>query len=82
MDKLEIGMCESEIARVLGGPAGDYRTQEGIAYIYAVSGPAVPIPAQHTKSEWLTDQYSIEVWFGEDGKALDIRRGVRFHSPS
>ncbi len=82
LEKLESGMCESEIASILGGPAGDYRTQKGIGYVFAVSGPVVPLPDRHTKSEWLTDQYAIEVWFGEDGKALDIRHGAGCRSPT
>jgi hypothetical protein len=81
-DKLELGMIEKDVAAILGGPAGDYRTQKDIGYLCAFSGPVVPRTAHHTKSEWLTDQYAIEVWFGEDGKALSIRSGVGLRSPT
>src|SRR5437660_4478141 len=36
--KLAVGMTESDIEAILGGPAGDYRTREGVAYVFKFSG--------------------------------------------
>jgi hypothetical protein len=80
-DKLKIGMSESEIEAILGGPAGDYRTRAGVWYMFV--GPGLyskddPVPI--TK-EWDTDSYAICVNFGPEGKAIRIM-GAGAHEDS
>jgi hypothetical protein len=71
-DKLQIGMNESEVEAILGGPAGDYRTRPGVWYVFAGSWSGSiddPVP---TFKEWETDHFAILVSFGPDGRAVGI----------
>jgi hypothetical protein len=69
--KLVVGMSESEIVAVLGGPAGDYRAREEVSYVFKFAGQ-LPRVKPVTKKEWKTDDYAIQVRFGPDGKAILI----------
>lgn len=79
--KLELGYTEQEIAAIVGGPAGDYRTDKSIGHLFAVVGTWPDLKA-YTKKVWLTDQYALEVWFGPNLKAVAIRQGIGFGPPS
>jgi len=58
-------MSLDEVEAILGGPAGDYRTQSDIGYLSSPGAghyPRHPPPGSTTK-EWLTDKFAITVEF-------------------
>jgi hypothetical protein len=71
--KVGIGTRESEMAALLGIPAGDYRTNKEIRYLFVIMGFPPPGPDEAIVKEWLTDNYAIRIWFDSHGKAVYIQ---------
>jgi outer membrane protein assembly factor BamE (lipoprotein component of BamABCDE complex) len=77
---LKTGMNEKEIAAILGGPPGDYRTRTDVFYFSISSGNAYRTLERFdhvTTSVWSTDECEIYVYFDPEGKAvlIDSARG-------
>jgi hypothetical protein len=63
---IEVGMTQTEVEQVLGGPPGNYAsTPYGI-----MRRQIVPQGATSLK-EWRGEEGVIDVWFGLDGKVVD-----------
>src|SRR5262245_45668655 len=69
--QIELGMSNDEVEAILGGPAGDYSSREGIRYVPESFGKVYSAdwPAEYMEKKWSTDGYAIWVFFGPDGTA-------------
>ena len=65
IDQIQPGMSESEVEKMLGGPAGDYsggRTVVGVLDISVSVGGSF--------KEWVAEEFAIGVSFDEHGKVV------------
>jgi hypothetical protein len=69
LDRIEVGMTAEQVERVLGGPAGDYRTGPTLAYYvpWLKISPGAGEIARWV--EWQADAGTIVVGYDANGKA-------------
>jgi len=73
LDKIQLGMSEEQITRIIGVPPGDYTTRPVECYIAAGLITGASPPAGTTK-KWLFNSRCVFVCF-RDGKAVDFQCG-------
>ena len=76
-DSLQLGMDESQVQCILGGPPGDYRSRN---VDYSYSGFVIRTPPGIRK-DWFLDSEHISVWF-EGGKVTSYASGPAVSSPN
>jgi hypothetical protein len=74
---VKLGMSQAEVEAILGGPPGDYRTDERISYWDYFEAGLSPHDVVARRESWYGNDGQITLGFDEEGRVL--RRG--FASP-
>jgi len=66
-ERIKIGMKDSDVHRVLGGPPGNYPTFQPPGFFHIKS-----VRPKGTQKKWTGDGGIIFVWFDDNGVVIDM----------
>jgi hypothetical protein len=75
-DQIRIGLTQSEVEAILGGPPGDYITDPSVGYGYVTGGWV------NTSKEWSANDGIVDVNFGDSNSVRWKRFMPTTHYPT